>query len=110
MSADLWIECKTCGCDGCGKRDVNITYNLTPMLTAAGFTGWQSLIGKPASEAGTYLIRLLDEMATDPDRWRAMNPASGWGDYDRTLQVRLREWAQHCCSYENPQMVIGGSL
>ena len=42
MSADVWIEIAPCG--HCGRSDekgeeLNVTYNLSAMLTAAGFMG-----------------------------------------------------------------------
>ena len=42
------------------------------------------------------MLDVLDKMAADPDRWRAMNPPNGWGDYDRCLQGRMRRFAEAC--------------
>ena len=99
MSADVWID--RAPCDSCGRSDergaeVNITYNLSSMLREAGFCGWSSLVGMKAREAGDHLVAVLDGMTADPEKWRAMNPENGWGDYDRCLQVRLREFAEKC--------------
>ena len=42
MSADVWI--KTTACESCGVApegaELNITYNLSPMLREAGFIGF----------------------------------------------------------------------
>lgn len=111
MSADVWIEsdpCPTCG--GGLSAEVNITYNLSTMLREAGFCGWSDLVGKPAAEAGRHLLDVLDGMQTDPERWRAMNPENGWGDYDSCLQDRLRKFAEVCVKATGPSARIGGWL
>jgi len=54
---------------------------------------------------------VLDDMATDPKRWRAMNPSNGWGSYDGCLQTRMRDWAKVCLSDEiGVDCRIGGWL
>lgn len=101
MSVDARIVNPDDTCGVCGRSDepygaeVNITYNLSPMLAEAGFT-WASLKTMSAREAGHHTLAVLDEMAKDPKRWRAMDPPNGWGSYDDCLQVRLREWALEC--------------
>lgn len=99
MSADVWIEIHPCG--HCGRSDemgekLNVTYNLSAMLTAAGFMGWPKIVGRPAAFVGNHIIEVLDFMAENPDKWRAMNPENGWGSYDVCLQGRMRRWAQAC--------------
>jgi hypothetical protein len=99
MSADLWIveaSCEVCGRHDPSEAEVNITYNLTPMLKEAGFVGWSALRNLPARVAGHHILAVLDGMATDPERWRAMNPDNKWGDYDKCLQGRLRAFAEAC--------------
>ncbi len=57
MSADVWIvrdRCNACGRGGDTDESLNITYNLTGMLTAAGFHGWTSTIVED-SPAGDHL-------------------------------------------------------
>ena len=98
MSADVWIEAKTC--ESCGVApegaQLNITYNLSPMLREAGFIGWSNLRGMDAREAGVRILAILDHMRADEPRWRAMNPENGWGDYDECIQGRMRQWAKAC--------------
>lgn len=100
MSADAWIvnpPCSECGRDETLGAEVNITYNLSPMLHEAGFCGWGNLAQAPTAEAaGQHLLAVLDGMQADPERWRAMDPENGWGSYDRCLQVRLRLFAEEC--------------
>lgn len=74
----------------------NLTYNLKPMLDEAGFVGFYRLGNNlPAIAFGHIVLAALDHMAQKPERYRALNPANGWGDYDRCLQSRLRTWAEH---------------
>lgn len=94
----------------CCVRSLNITYNLTGMLTAAGFHGWKWCIGKTAREVGTHMLAVLDGMNTDPEKWRAMNPPNGWGDYDQCLQGRMRAWAEVAAASNNSGDQIGGWL
>jgi hypothetical protein len=112
MSADVWIEtppCGKCGSRGPERVEVNITYNLSPMLAEAGFVGWFALVGMPARKAGRHLLRVLEEMADEPLRWRDRNPENGWGDYDGCLQNRLRKFATQCVIAPK-RSTIGGSL
>ncbi len=112
MSADVWIvkdACAHCGRGDASGAELNVTYNLTPMLREAGFVGWGGLVGMRAVEAGEHILAVLDEMALDDARWRAMNPPNGWGDYDGCLQGRMRAWAMECTS-AGPDDFIGGSL
>ena len=94
MSADVWIEihpCRQCGrSDETGEK-LNVTYNLSAMLTAAGFMGWPKIVGRPAMFVGNHIIEVLDFMAEDPDKWRAMNPKNGLGSYDVFLQGRTMD-------------------
>ena len=77
------------------RDEINLTYNLSPMLSEAGFPSMRNYDGRLAREVGKEILELLDRMAEDPDRWRALNPANGWGSYDQCLQRRLRAWAEH---------------
>ena len=79
------------------------------MLTAAGFMGWPKIVGRPATFVGRHIIEVLDFMAEDPDKWRAMNPKNGWGSYDVCLQGRMRRWAQACLD-AHTGATIGGWL
>lgn len=117
MSADVWIQHKPCS--HCGRGDspdghneadrLNITYNLSKMLAAAGFCGWQILREMPARIAGSHILTVLDHMREDEDHWRAMNPPNGWGDYDTCLQIRMRHWAERCVA-AGMDATIGGWL
>ncbi|AKU15776.1 hypothetical protein [Luteipulveratus mongoliensis] len=113
MSADVWILRDACPHCGRGNEstddELNVTYNLSKMLREAGFLGWREIKGKPAREVGEHILGVLNHMATEPDKWRAMNPANGWGDYDQCLQGRMRAWAERCAK-ASPTDRIGAYL
>ena len=112
MSAEVWVSyppCEHCGNPGSEGAAVSVTYNLSGMLHEAGFAGWAAVAQMSARDAGEHILRVLDGMREDPDRWRAMNPPNGWGDYDRSLQVALRRWAE-MASKESPAARVGASL
>jgi hypothetical protein len=76
------------------------TWNLGPMLRAAGFEpGSDSpLHGRPATEWAAVLRGAIERMEAEPERFRAMNPENGWGSYDGILPV-LREMLEVCERY-----------
>jgi len=103
-------------------RDWNYTHNTNRMIAAAykaatgedadqdtgplelvaaiGPAWWKRLDGMSGMEGGRYLGKILAGLCADPDRYRAMNPDNGWGDYDSLLRV-LQEMCAHslaaCC-------------
>lgn len=86
--------CEGCGCTGHRLGDWNLTYNLSPMLRAAGFPGWQETVGRLAEVQPVTAKRVLPvfdavlaELRADPDRYRAMNPENGWGSYDQAVRT-----------------------
>lgn len=81
MSADIYVTFA----DGT-NMDVNYTYNLTSMHRAA-LEGVALHTNRPDPEL--FLLRLktlVHQFDRDPDRFRALNPANGWGDYDTHLR------------------------
>lgn len=111
MSADLWIESPAC--EACGRQfdgaELNVTYNLSKMLREAGFEGWRWCVDRSAQEVGKHMLAVLDGMRADEDRWRAMNPANGWGNYDACLQSAMRTFAYECLAAPAGS-TIGASL
>lgn len=78
----------------------NYTSNIAPMLNMAlesviaftpGAERWHDLLHGCQLESGRELLGVaVRSLESDPERYRAMNPANGWGDYDSLLGV-LRE-------------------
>lgn len=53
-------------------------------------TWWEHLNGTSGPEGARFLHLIVGGLERDPDRFRALNPENGWGDYDG-LVVLLRE-------------------
>lgn len=92
MSYAISIECPTCGNE---PFDSSITTNLAPMWRAAGIDFRDGYSGRPASNLITPLDIAIATLEADPDRFRAMNPENGWGDYDGLLDA-LRKLRDAC--------------
>jgi hypothetical protein len=109
MSADYWLEIDTGGGEpGAITETRNVTYNLGPMLRAAGFPDWKLLIGTPASEAAGMLDGVLRKMEADRERLVAEHtPSNGWGDWSGGCDF-VRELRDDCAA--NPKAMIGGWL
>lgn len=80
-------------------HDVNCTYNLSDMFREAlpdlkdGMWGLNNLSG---SEAEPHLSKAIKDMDENPDKYKAMNPKNGWGDFDGALEVlvQILSWCQ----------------
>lgn len=75
----------------------NITSNVSPMWRDAMPDGQHvlDLHGKLCAECVAPLRVGIYAMTADPDRYRAMNPDNGWGDYEGALRY-LRELLAGC--------------
>jgi len=63
--------------------DANMTWNLRPMFAECNNgDGPQEWDGKAAREVAEILMRTLAAFNADPAKFKAMNPANGWGDFD----------------------------
>ena len=70
-----------------GEEDFNITYNVSPMFYAAmPDRGIRCHYGMTGADALFPLRRMREYMEDNREELEAMNPASGWGDYDTALQ------------------------
>lgn len=103
MSASLWFEGGSCEHTG-----HDITYNLSRMLSEAGYAGHQEVIGWPARKLGRHLLRVHLELASLPDFYRTFNPENGWGDYAGCV-----EWTRRigiCATLQPKRARVTGSL
>lgn len=58
-----------------------------PLGRVIGPSWWDRLDGLSGPEGAAYLHRIITGLKSDPERFRAMNPPNGWGDYDSLLKV-----------------------
>lgn len=129
MSADVWLElegsrleddvdcpwCTTLPPSGVvtiantaiGAHAWNLTYNLSPMLYAAGMMPWRSQIGRSARVLAVHLAAVVARLNGDPARFEAMNPENGWGSYDQAVSV-MTAYTVGCLTH--PGATIGGWL
>jgi hypothetical protein len=61
-----------------------------PLAILIGAAWWKRLDGVSGKDGAAYLASIVTGLEADPERYRAMNPENGWGDYDGLLGV-LRE-------------------
>lgn len=48
---------------------------------------WKRLDGMSGPEGAAYLDGIVRGLELDPERFRALNPENGWGDYDSFVKV-----------------------
>lgn len=59
---------------------------------------WDHLDGMSGPDGAAYLHLIIRGLEADPERFRAMNPPNGWGDYEGLLKIltemrdRVPEW------------------
>jgi hypothetical protein len=68
-----------CGFDD-SDDSINMTSNVAPMWRLAG-ADLAELNGKTAAEVKLVLISAIRNMLSEPHKYKALNPANGWGDY-----------------------------
>lgn len=109
MSASYWLEIDA-GADWPARltESFNVTYNLGPMLRAAGFPDWEALRDAPASEVAGVLDGVSKKLRADQERLVAeFTPDNGWGNWKWALE--FTEAFRDACA-ENPKATIGASL
>jgi hypothetical protein len=99
MSWDAWLTDDRGHCEG----DWNYTHNTNRManiaLDESGFkrpsddrgpkSWWRCLNDLQGPDGAALLNHIIRGLQTDPERFRAMNPENGWGDYDTFLKVLI---------------------
>jgi len=95
MSLDVYLE----KVEPCEVYSDNITHNLNVMAKEAGlyFALWRpDEVGLTrAKELIPLLTDGLYKLIEDPERFKAMNPINGWGDYDG-LVAFVSEYLKAC--------------
>ena len=92
MSWDAQLNCKSCQLP-VGRW--NYTHNTNAMVRSLDWypydvPWWEHLNGLEGPDGAKWLDLIITGLEADPERFRAMNPANGWGDYD-TFLIVLKE-------------------
>lgn len=66
------------------RADVADRYEADPEYRGSW---WGALDGMSGPEGASFLNDIILRMEKDPERFRAMNPENGWGDFDSFLEV-----------------------
>lgn len=105
MSWDIWLAVDVDG-QSVELPDTwrNYTHNCNRMVRDAGLEEWPyEVAGWSADRLGRRLADTIECLERDPEKYRAMNPANGWGDYD-SLLVALREVLASCERYPSARV------
>src|SRR4051812_46075723 len=77
---------------------IECTYNLAPMFfeAFADARGIRIISDKAGSDCIPLIESAIAKMKAEPEKYRAMNPKNGWGDYDGALRTLegLIEWCR----------------
>lgn len=88
------------------RTGLGYTYNVSPMFyDAMGGEGIRGLDGKLGRDALPLLRSAIEKMAGNPEKYRAMNPENGWGNYDGALRL-LRDLLEWCESAPLATLVV----
>jgi len=60
---------------------INMTSNVAPMWRLAG-ADLAAMKGKAAKEVRVILATAVRNMLAEPEKYKALNPGNGWGDYE----------------------------
>ncbi len=84
--------------------DMNITHNLVSMLKEANlYDVLYAREGYTANDIRTVLYMGFTYMIYNPTKFKKLNPANGWGDYDGLMTV-LKNLLIACAEY--PKAII----
>ncbi len=105
MSLDVYLR-ETIPTD---VYSANITHNLTKMASAAGLYDalWQpEEIGVTEARALIpILTKGLEVLRADPEKFKAMNPANGWGSYDGLVRF-TEEYLAACAASPGAEISV----
>jgi len=87
-------------CKHCNREEVfwegNYTYNVSKMLHNVGIRFNDLPRPLYVSEFTNTLEKALDKLKSDPKKYQAMNPSTGWGSYDSMVYNFLRPMLEAC--------------
>lgn len=65
----------------------NYTHNCNNMMREANFDWIYNLDGLKVKDTLPQFEMMLANLKADPEKFRAMNPANGWGDYNSLVEL-----------------------
>lgn len=74
-----------CGFNSGNVESINMTSNVSPQWRLAG-ADLAEMDGKPACEVKLMLATAVRNMLSEPEKYRALDPENGWGDFDSTVK------------------------
>ena len=89
----------------------NITHNLGRMADAAGLYEvlWRPDEMTPpvkiARDAISFLESGLNELKSNPAKYRAMNPINGWGSYENLEETAIK-YLEACRDYPDAEIAV----
>jgi hypothetical protein len=78
-----------CGFEDDKDDSINMTSNVACMWRLAG-ADLAEMNGKPAGEVKVILATAVRNMLAEPEKYKAMNPENGWGDYEGCIDYLMR--------------------
>ncbi len=70
-----------------GNSSWNYTHNCNDMMRFSGFDWIYNLGGQKVIDTIPKFQEMLKNLKSDPEKYRAMNPVNGWGDYDSLVDM-----------------------
>lgn len=133
MSASWWLTMPDAKDGSFTLAEFNLSYNLGAMLREAGWptrgrrdtwwdpasfstdtpdpdavTNWDVLDeDRRAGDLGEMVAAVVANLEADPERFKALNPPNGWGDYDGCLKT-MRDFLDTIERW--PDAKVGASL
>lgn len=81
----------------------NYTYNVSKMYIEAIGQSLSAFHGANAEESIPLLRKCVEEMTSNPEKYKNMNPTNGWGNYEGALDYVQK--LLHACE-KNPDSTI----
>ena len=81
----------------------NMTSNIAPMYYDAFGKDWKFINNQKCKDIIGFIEEAYLKMENNPDKYKAMNPSNGWGNYEGALEY-LKSILKEC--EENPNCII----
>lgn len=107
MSWDVYAKIDTGGAEPATVGEAgNYTYNVSQMYyDVLGGDGLRGLHEMVCAEALPLINEACAKMVADPEKYRAMNPPNGWGDYEGALRY-LQGIGEMCAEHPKAKLAV----